>query len=185
MLRQVSWVPPGAKNPSIILHCCLSLKWYSLCLFTLRLLGGGFPARILSFTLPFFRVLFGGLGHNYWDLFWVPLGVSWGSLGRLGSSLTTLGGHFGLSLRDLGVPWAQSGCISAAFLVTLGSNVGPKGHFCMLLGAAGWFFMIFAGIVYDSLLFYSLVVISGLLSLCFSCSLLAMSPPVCLRIVVL
>ena len=34
-------------------------------------------------------------------------------------------------------------------------------------------------------LFYLLFVSSGLLSLCFSCSLLAMSPPACLRIAVL
>ena len=71
------------------------------------------------------------------ELFWVPLGVSWGLFRHLGSSLATLGGHFGLPLWDLGVPRAPSGCILATFFVALASNIGPKGHFLHDVGSCG------------------------------------------------
>ena len=62
----------------------------------------------------------------------------------------------------LGVSW---GCILAACLVTLGSNGGPKGNFCMMLGVAARFLIIF----YRNCARFSL---ASLGVLCFTFSLL-------------
>ena len=104
----------------------------------------------------------------------MPLGVPWGLFGRLGSSLATLGGHFGLPLWDLGVPRAPSGCILATFFVALASNIGPKGHFLHDVGSCGVIVQDFLQELCTILscfsrlsLFYRLVVIYGLPSFCF------------------
>ena len=84
-----------------------------------------------------FRVRGGSWGSpgTILELFWVALGIPWGLFGRLGSSLATVWGHFVLPLWDLGVPWAPSGCIWAAFFVTSGSHMGPKGQLLAYVGS--------------------------------------------------
>ena len=123
----------------------------------------------------------------------MPLGLPWGALRDpwelLGDAWGPLWAAFVGPWRALGTIWVHWGSIFRDIGLQYGSlgsllhDVGSCEVICHVL---------FVGIVYDSLscfsrcsLFYLLAVIDGLLSLCFSCSLLAMSPPLCFRIAVL
>ncbi len=70
------------------------------------------------FVFPGFSL--GALG-TVLELFGVPLGSPWGSLGRLGGSLAALGGYFGLTLLHRGSPWPLCWRIVAAFAMKLGA----------------------------------------------------------------
>ena len=64
--------------------------------------GEGSRSRLRHFALfVFSRSSLGALG-TIWELFWCLWGSPWGPLGRLGSSLVTLGGYFGLTLLYFG-----------------------------------------------------------------------------------
>ena len=133
----------------------------------------------------------GGSGHHFGAL----LGASGSLLGVLGAPWELLGDPWG----PLWAPFAGTWGALAAIWVHFGSifgdfglQCGSEGSLLHDVGSCGVIFHYFLQELCTILccfsrlpLFYLLVVISGLLSLCFSCSLLAMSPPVCLRIAVL
>ena len=99
--------------------------------------GKGSRSRLRHFTLFVFCGFSWGALGTILALFWVPLGVSWGPLGRLGTSLVTLGGYFGYPLPHLRPPWPPLGCTLVAFVMNLGTLRSLEVHSGMVLADLG------------------------------------------------